>query len=149
MKCSKCGKEIVNIYTWDGKIYGKECWKSIALPEIEKQKQRKIAEWDAKKSIAVEVAKIKDLTKVKNEYKKRIIKDIINFYNEKEFISLKQYNLLTDIFNKNDKIVQIDMEHDSGLIEDEWKYWERVFLNSTGKRNKEAKQQLDIINGVL
>ncbi len=142
MNCESCGRKIKNIYTWDGKIYGIECWKVIALPELEKQRQMKNKEWDDKKVIAVEVARIKDLSKIKNEFKTKIIKNVIMYYDENKFITKKQYDLLTDQFNKQDRVIMYDMRYDMGLIDYET-YLNRLYHNTTGKRNQEIKIMLD------
>jgi hypothetical protein len=142
MKCSKCGKKIKNVYTWNGEVFGIECWKLVALPELMKQKEIKNKEWDERKAIVVEVARHKDTSKIKNDFKVKILKDIPKFYDENGFISKKQYDILTDQFNNKDRVQMWEMIHQAELIDYE-EYLSAMVRNTTGKAYQEAVEKQD------
>lgn len=142
MNCCRCGKKVTRPLTWDGEIYGKECWKIVALPELEKQRELKYKEWNEKKSIAVEVARVKDLSKITNDFKLKVIKDIINFYDENGFITKRQYDLLTDMFNKKDRAMMFEMRYDAGIME-EAEFYNMMTYVTTGKTQQEFINKLD------
>jgi hypothetical protein len=142
MKCSKCGKKIKNIYTWNGEIFGIECWKQVALPELEKQRELKYKDWNEKKAILVEVAKIKDTSKLSNEFKLNILTSIPKFFDENGFITNRQYDLLKEQFNNKDRVIFYNMLNEADLIEYE-EYLNRIAHNTTGKAHQEAIEKMD------
>lgn len=82
-KCSKCGKEIKNTYWLNGKVYGYNCYKQeLAMILAEKEK---LANEKYQLDVAVTVEVLKNRTKL-NDF----LKSIINFYEEKGFLSFKQ-----------------------------------------------------------
>ena len=82
-KCTKCGKEIKNTYMLNGKAYGYNCYKQeLAMVLAEKEK---LANEKYKIDAAVTVEILKNRNKL-NDF----IKSIINFYEEKGFLSYKQ-----------------------------------------------------------
>jgi hypothetical protein len=142
MKCSKCGKKMKNVYTWNGEIFGIECWKLVALPELNKQRELKNKEWDERKAIVIEVVKNKDTSKITNDFKLKILKDIPKFYDENGFISKRQYDLLTDQFNNKDRVLMWEMIYQAELIDYE-EYLSAMVRNTTGKTHQEYIIKMD------
>jgi hypothetical protein len=140
-KCAKCGRKITNEYYWNGEIYGKECWKEIALPEIEKLREQKLDEWSLKASCLIEVLKQKDMSKITNDFKIRFIKSIIEQYQESHKLSKKQYNLAHDFLNKKDRVKLYHMEFELGLM-DEYTFYYLMHLVAPAKLIKEYEVKL-------
>lgn len=82
-KCTKCGKEIKNTYWLNGKAYGYNCYKQ-ELAMILAEKER-LANEKYQLDVAVTIEILKNRTKL-NDF----LKSIINFYEEKGFLSYKQ-----------------------------------------------------------
>lgn len=146
MKCTACGKKIIRYYFWDGKTYGIECWKRIALPEVERLRQERREAWQIKCRIMIEVMKAKDLSKVKNEFKKSFIGDMIQKFERDGVLTRKQYDLLVEWLNNKDRLLKIDLEKEFGFWDGEDEdYLYHVSLYATGKRRKEAEKALEEI----
>lgn len=143
-KCYECGKSIKRVYTFNGQTYGIECWKRVALPEIEKQRQEQREEkeqlWKEKCWILVQVLKAKDMKRIKNEFKKKVIPQLINQFETEGWLSKKQYDMVWDWLNNKDYLMMTDIEYELGYYEDDERhYYERVAWYATGKRKKEAE----------
>lgn len=82
-KCIKCGKQIKNTYWLNGKAYGYNCYKQ-ELAMILAEKER-LANEKYQLDVAVTVEILKNRNKL-NDF----LKSIINFYEEKGFLSYKQ-----------------------------------------------------------
>ena len=82
-KCTKCGKEIKNTYMLNGKAYGYNCYKQeLAMVLAEKEK---LANEKYQLEIAATIEILKNRSNL-NDF----LKSIINFYEEKGFLSNKQ-----------------------------------------------------------
>lgn len=141
-KCVICGKELIHEYYWNGQVYGRECWKKYVLPEYrEQRKQEKFAEWNIKCRLLVEVLKVKDLSRIKNQWKKDFIKSLIQQFEEKNRMSRKQYNIAEEMLNSNDMVVLYNMKFELGLIDEET-YWEKIryYAPRRSKLFKEAEE---------
>lgn len=130
-RCAACGRPVKNTLTWNGKEYGIECWKKIAIPEIEAQREaRKQARFDAharRCQMAIEVLKHKDMSKIKNEWRRNFVASVIAQYEEKGFLSGRQLELIREQYNAADHCFEIEMRYGLGdLVEQE--YHERMAL---------------------
>jgi hypothetical protein len=124
-QCAACGRPVKNPLTWNGKEYGIECWKKIAIPEIEAQREaRKQARFDAHARqchIAIEVLKHKDMSKIKNEWRRNFIASVIAQYEEKGFLSGRQLELIRKQYNAADHCFEIEMRYGMGdLVEKDY-----------------------------
>lgn len=106
MKCVICNRPIKRPYYFDGETYGIECWKTHALPIIEKRKQDKYAEIDHGRYMRafceIEVLKLKDLSKITSNFKLTFIPSVIEQFEDKGFVSQKQSDIISDMFNNKD-----------------------------------------------
>lgn len=139
-KCAKCGRKILNEYYWNGKTYGKECWKEIALPEIEKLQQQKIDEWSLKASCLIEILKQKDMSKITNDFKIRFINSVISQYQETNRLSKKQYDIAYDFLNKKDRSSLYHMQFDLDML-DEKTFYTLLNFVATAKMYKEYESK--------
>lgn len=130
MKCTRCGREITKPLWWDEKPYGKECWKVIALPEMENQKQAKLDTWKLEAALVIETLKQKSLARIKNQWKLNFIRSVINQYETQGWLSRRQYDLAWDIFNQRDRQNWAEMAHEVGRI-NEQAY--RIIMRREGK----------------
>lgn len=99
--CSECGRSIKNIYRWENREYGIGCLRKIALPVLIKQWQkaknereaaynRKKFEWYCRDRALAETLRIKDMSRIKNEWKKEFISSVVVFFDRTGFITPKQ-----------------------------------------------------------
>lgn len=119
MKCTRCGREIANPLWWDEKPYGKECWKVIALPEMENQKQAKFDTWKLEAALLVETLRQKNTARIKSQWKLNFIESVINQYETQGWLSRRQYDLAWDIFNQRDRQNWAEMAHEVGRINEQ------------------------------
>lgn len=100
-KCQECGRPIKRVLTWNGRELGIECWKKIAIPELEAQKQARREAWERErweKSYALaEALRQKDFTKIKSEFKIKFLHELIEQFDEKGFISPKQEQMVRGV----------------------------------------------------
>lgn len=131
MKCQNCNHSIKRAYTWNGQTLGIECWKKIALPEIESIRAEKWAaiqkaEWQKSYAI-VEAIKQKDFSKIKSEFKINFLKSLVTQFEERGFISPSQRIMVwgtgkwngsfydNGMFNGKDKLNEIVARFNIGL----------------------------------
>lgn len=116
-KCSKCSKEIKNTYMLNGKVYGYNCYKQeLAMILAEKEKQ---AKEKYKTNIAATVEILKNRSKL-NDF----LKGIVNFYEEKGFLSHKQMKC-------------IKLNH-----QEELEKWLIIYTMSNNTREKEEVENI-------
>jgi hypothetical protein len=148
-KCAACGKRIKNVYTWDGKEYGRECWKVIALPAIEEQRKRaehkRLFEWNREASIMIEVLRAKDLRKIKNEFKLRVIPQLVEQFDRDGWLSKKQRNMALDWLNNRDMVRMTEMKYELGMINDV-DYWYAIYNWGTPKQSEVAEEEYEKAN---
>lgn len=108
MNCENCGRKIKRAYTWEGKTYGIECWKKLALPVIEAE--RKLREEEryqtalAKSRAIIDVLKKKDMSKIRSPFKLQFIPSVIRQVEEGRPLSQRQREIAQEIFNQTDWI---------------------------------------------
>jgi len=121
MKCENCGKSIKHPYHFDGKTYGIECWKQIALPEIIKRREAKFAAIQKEKYLEsycyIETLKHKDMSKITSNFKNNFISSVIDQFDTKGFLSGKQIELIMQMFNKKDDIRCMLIRYESGILD--------------------------------
>jgi hypothetical protein len=120
MKCENCGRNIKNIYHFDGKVYGIECWKIIALPEIEKRRKAKFEliekENYLKSSLYIQVLMLKDWSKITSSFKQNFATSVEKQFKDKGFLTWKQRDAIsTWLFNGKDWKNLYRLEVESGL----------------------------------
>ena len=106
MNCCNCGKSIKHPYHFDGKIYGIECWKQIALPQIEAKRQARYAEIKQEQYIYakchIEVLNLKDWSKITSRFKQSFSTSVIEQFETKGWLSNKQCDIISQFFNNKD-----------------------------------------------
>lgn len=142
-KCYKCGKSIKRVLTWKGKEYGVECWKKIALPELQAQRQAEWEEeekaWHAECALLVEAIDA-TLHMVRSNYKYRVLANIADHFKEKGWISEKQYDFAWRQFNNKQCLYFYEMLHEAGEMSEAEILAKRVSLG-TKKVSREAMKQ--------
>lgn len=136
--CIACNRPIEKPLFWNGKPYGKECWKRIVLPEIERMKLE-----CEKFQFFVAQVKSKSIYEVVKNIDDQFIQSVCKYYEQKNFMSQKQieaiYKKIT--FEKKIEIVKEAWNaglHDIDIIE---------FLKITIKaiRNGKEKRKIAIV----
>ena len=106
MRCENCNRPIKHPYYFDGHTYGIECWKIIALPAIEAKRATKQAEIDSERYLRaycdIEVLKLKDTAKITSQFKLDFIPSVIDQFETKGFLSNKQREIITGMWNNKD-----------------------------------------------
>lgn len=142
-KCANCGKAIKRVLTWKGQNYGVECWKKIALPEIEAQRQAQWEEaekaWHAECSLLVEAIDA-TLHMVKSDYKYSVLSNLSNHFKEKGWMSEKQYDFAYSLFNNKQTLYFFEMLYEIGEMNEAEILAKRV-LFGTKKVRKEAMKR--------
>lgn len=151
-RCQHCNHVIKKSYNWKDQILGIECWKKIVLPEIERIRAEKFAQWKKERWQAdyalVEALKQKDMSKIKSEFKKKFITSIISQFEEKGFISSKQKEIINGtgawngsfydngMLNNTDKMNEIIARYKIGMIDTEYiKYLCETFYSKELEKN--------------
>jgi hypothetical protein len=130
MKCQACNKPIKHVYTWGEQTLGIECWKKIALPEIQKEriarrKQYERRSWEQAFAL-VEALKAKDFTKIRSDFKIQFLNGLIEQFEEKGFISDKQKQMVYGTGAWNGKY------YDTGMLNNQDRFVEAVALYLIG-----------------
>ena len=106
VKCTICGRKISGRYNWKGELYGKECWKKYALPELlalREKEQQETAKLDAILDYClIETLRRKSLKNISNPFKLDFIPSIIQQFDEKGFLTGRQYSIGLDMLNGRD-----------------------------------------------
>ena len=89
MKCIACNRPIEKPLFWNNQPYGKECWKRIALPEIERLK----VEQEKFKALVAQV-KAKAIYEAVKHHNDQFIQSVCNYFEEKNFMSRKQVEVI-------------------------------------------------------
>lgn len=93
MKCSNCNKEIKNVYFWNGKPYGYNCYKELYTMHFAKlEKDKKI----------IDGMKISLLLDMKND---KFFQSCRSFFIENSFLSEKQQKILYSKLSDSEKII--------------------------------------------
>ena len=138
-KCAKCGRTVAKPLFWDGRPYGKDCWKQIALPRIEQKKAARMDSWRKECIALCETLKAKSMDKIRSQWKRQLFQDIIRQYEEEGWLSKKQYNLIYKQLNKQDKIRLLNFLLEIGGI-DESEYHFRMHISDTQHREYHLEQ---------
>ena len=117
VKCSKCGREIKNVYTFKGESYGKVCFGNVIEEYKSEKKKSDFEEWSKKCDALVLTLERKDLSNITNNFKLDFIPSIIKQYREKDRLSKKQYNLAKDMLNKKDTQLMTRKLFEFGVID--------------------------------
>src|SRR5690349_5096718 len=104
--CADCGKRIKNLYQWEGRTLGIECWKKVALPAIEaeqakREEERRLARQAKGEAIAA-AFRAKNLAKITNSFKLSFIPSIIEQVEAGRLLSNRQMELCYSMFNQAD-----------------------------------------------
>ncbi len=92
MKCSICGKNVKdkNVRMLDGKSFGIECWKQA----VEEKREAGLDVWKLKQYqktlLFVEMLRMKDMSKIKNQFKLDFVSSMVNQFDLKGFVTKKQ-----------------------------------------------------------
>lgn len=141
LKCQACNRPIKYEYTWDGQTLGIECWKKIALPEIEKQRaaQREIwkrERWEEEYAL-VEAIKQKDFSKIRSEFKLKFLNSLVEQFEEKGYLSGRQKQIVYGTGGWNGRF------YDYGMLNAKDKLHEAIALYLIGGETNKQRS-LDI-----
>lgn len=148
-KCEKCGKMVkaVNVLTWGNRNYGKECWKKVALPEIEAKRKALQEQWEkehyAETVLMVEVMK-KTLKTVRSAYKYEVLESMIQQFEEKDWLSPKQLKLAWKMFNQKQDLAYHEMEYELGEIGEKDILDKRLLLGTPKARKDAIKRIIEL-----
>jgi hypothetical protein len=154
-KCAGCGRIVRAGLEFGGKDYGPECFKKYAVPEIEKllakrseEERKRDAErkraWRERCWILVQVLKKKDLRRIRNRFKLRVIPELIEQFETKGWLSKKQCLMVHEWLNDKDMLLMTDIERALGYYDgDDIGYYREVVAYAKGKRKKEAQEILE------
>lgn len=136
MKCENCNHSIKRVYTWNKQVLGIECWKKIALPEIERIRAERFAQWERvqylKNFALVEALKLKDLSKIKSDFKLRFIASIIEQFETKGFISPKQKEIINGTHDYSKGF------YDAGMLNDKDRLNETIVIYNIGEETDKS-----------
>lgn len=122
MKCQACGHVIKNEYNWDGQILGIDCWKRIALPEIEKLREVKDQERKdqrlIKSRLIADTLAGKDFSKISSRFKLDFSASIIEQVNAGRMLSNKQIEIAVGFFNGKDDLRYEILQYATGIYDD-------------------------------
>lgn len=140
-KCEACNRRIKHDYNWKGQILGIECWKKIALPEIEKEREARRELWKRQRweqeYALVEALKRKDFSKIRSEFKLNFLNDLVAQFEERGFISEKQKTMVYGTGAWNGKY------YDYGMLNNKDKLHEAIALYLIGdETNKQRSQDI-------
>lgn len=105
-KCQGCGRNIKHTFEWEGKQYGIECWKKLALPIIEAERklaqEKRFATWMIKCQAIIKVLKAKDLSRITSDFKLRFIPSVIAQVEGGKPLSSRQIEIAKSFYNNSD-----------------------------------------------
>ena len=127
-ECARCGREIKNVYTFDGESYGRSCFSTVLEEYKHERKEEAFDEWASKCDALITVLEEKDMSNISNNFKLQFIPSVIDQYRNEGWLSKKQYNMAFDMLNKADKQLLNKLNLQSGLI-DIKDYYYRMHLN--------------------
>lgn len=110
MKCCICNRSIKNPLYFDGKTYGKECWKQHALPKIEELQKNALEKWQLECKPMLEILAQKNINKL-SQFKYDVIASIL----EKGYMSKKQYEMINEWLTKKEQIKLMLLEYEYGF----------------------------------
>jgi hypothetical protein len=133
MKCIACNRPIEKPLFWNGKPYGKECWKRVALPEIERMKVER-----EQFRLFVAQVKAKTIYKVIKDHKDNFIQSVVAYYKQKQFISHKQAEAIYKKLTFTEKLQIVKEAYENGLHElDVLHFFDFVFKVKPKRHEKE------------
>lgn len=133
MKCAACNRPIRKTFFWNGKQYGRECWKRIALPEIERAK----AEQEKFRMFVAQV-KAKAIYEAVKHHNDQFIQSVCRYYEQKNFISSKQAEVIYKKLSFVEKMEIVKEAYANGLHElDVLQFFDLVLKVKPKKQGKE------------
>ena len=101
MKCSKCGKEIKNIYKLDGKVYGYNCYKMALAEKYKNYIDSKNLKYSLTAISAIEIYKDhKETSSWGKDFKDSILKQ----FNDCGKLTYKQLSCIVKRLNKDETV---------------------------------------------
>lgn len=129
-RCENCNHPIKHVYEWGGRKLGIECWKIVALPAIEAEREAnrelKLEQWFQEDHALIEALRAKDYSKIRSEFKVTFLHDLVDQFDEKGFITQKQKQMVRGTGGWNGKF------YDTGMLNDTDNVHEMVFLYFLG-----------------
>ena len=139
MKCTACNRPIEKPLFWNNQPYGKECWKRIVLPEIERAK----AEQEKFKLFVAQV-KAKAIYEIVKSINDQFIQSVCRYYEQKNFISRKQAEVIYKKLSFMEKMEIVKLAYANGLHElDVLQFFDLVL------RVKPKKQEKEVLIGFI
>lgn len=133
MKCAACNRQIEKPLFWNGQAYGKECWKRIALPEIERMKIEQ-----EKFRLFVAQVKAKAIYEIVKNINDQFIQSVCRYYEVKNFMSRKQVEVIYKKLSFAEKSQIVKEAYENGLHElDVLQFFDLVLMVKPKRHEKE------------
>ena len=116
-KCTRCGREIKNVYIFDGESYGRSCFSTVLEEYKSECKEEAFDKWSNKCDALITTLEQKDLSNISNSFKLDFIPSVIDQFRNKGRLSKKQYNLAEGMLNKSDKQFLTNKLFEFGVID--------------------------------
>jgi len=134
MKCIACHRPIEKPIFWNNQPYGKECWKRIVLPEIERAKAEK-----EKFRMFVAQVKAKAIYEAVKYHNDQFIQSVCRYYEGKNFISRKQAEVIYKKLSFAEKLEIVKLAYANELHElDVLQFFDLVFMAKPKRHEKEV-----------
>ncbi|STO12827.1 Uncharacterised protein [[Flavobacterium] thermophilum] len=131
MKCAACNRPIEKPLFWNGRPYGKECWKRVALPEIERMKIEQ-----EKFRLFVARVKAKAIYEAVKHHNDQFIQSVCRYYEQKNFISRKQAEVIYKKLSFAEKLEIVKLAYANGLYELDIIHFFDIVLRVKPKRHE-------------
>jgi hypothetical protein len=131
MKCIACNRTIGKPFFWNGKPYGKECWKRIALPEIERMRVEQ-----EHFQLFVSQIKAKAIYEAVKHRNDQFIQSVCRYYEQKQFMSRKQVEAVYKKLSFMEKLEIVKLAYINGLHELDIIHFFDFVLRVKPKRNE-------------
>ena len=137
MKCIACNRPIEKPLFWNSQPYGKECWKRIALPEIERMKIEQ-----ERFQLFVAQVKAKAIYEAVKHHNDQFIQSVCRYYEQKNFISRKQAEAIYKKLTFTEKLEIVKLAYINGLQEIDIIHFFDIILRVKPKRKSHEKEIL-------
>lgn len=135
LNCNECGRKVKkkNAKYFRGKPYGSGCFKNHIVPKIEKIKQQKkdhkLKQWNLRAKALIKTLENKDLSNISNDFKLKVIPQLIEQFNNDGWLSKKQYDMAYDWLNQKDQRYMWGLMYKYHLID--WATYHSLMASSS------------------
>lgn len=144
MKCSVCNRPIARPLFWNGQAYGRECWKRVVLPEIERMKVER-----EQLRLVIAQTKAYAVYSVAKRVYDRFVQSVCDYYERKSYMSSRQIDAVYKKLTFQEKLEVARRAYEAGLHEIDVIAFLSLAMRAvrSGTKNKQAAlaelEQLD------